>query len=290
MSLGIFAVVGVVELTFGILSGSIALMADGVHIFTDGAVSFITLLGLRIAHRAPDGKFHFGYYKTESFSAVISALIMIVVGTLIVYRSYEVFTAPHPLTAHFPSMAVALSASVIFGLLGLNKRKIAKEIRSRALWFDAFNTLKSSAASFSVFLGILLSYVGFYQADPIAGMVVGSIIFIVAYITIKEASLTLLDACTCVDVIGTIEKTIREVEGVKGVEDVKLRSTGPFILGEITIKVDGEMTVHEFDRVARKIRELGEKQIDNLIGLTVQAKPIEGETSDSQNPKDNLMF
>jgi cation diffusion facilitator family transporter len=171
-------------------------------------------------------------------------------------------------------MAVALSASVIFGLLGLNKRKIARQIRSRALWFDAFNTLKSSAASFSAFLGILLSYFGFFQADPMAGIAIGSIIFIVAYITIKEASLTLLDACTCVDVIETIKKAIRGVEGVKEVEDVKLRSTGPFILGEVTVKVDGEMTVYEFSRITREIRELGENQIDNLIGLTVQAKPV----------------
>lgn len=274
ISLGIFAIIGTIELVFGIVSGSIALMADGIHIFADGMVSFITLLGLKIARRAPNGRFHFGYYKTENFSAIVSALIMVVVALFIVYRSYLVFMDPHQLTNHIPSMLVALIASLVFGLLGLNKRKIAKQIRSRALWFDAFNTLKSSVASFTAFLGILLSYFGFFQADPIAGIMIGSIIFIVAYITIKESSLTLLDACTCVDVIETIKKTIRKVEGVKDVENIRLRGVGPFIIGEATIKVNGEMTIYELNKITRKIQEIGKNQIDNLIGLIVEAKPV----------------
>ena len=51
---------------------------------------------------------------------------------------------------------------------------------------------------------------------------------------------------------------------------------GPFIIGEATIKVNGEMTVYELNKITRKIQEIGKNQIDNLIGLIVEAKPVNG--------------
>jgi len=272
ISIVIFAVIGAVELIFGLLSGSIALTADSVHTFADALVSSITLFGLRISQRSPSGRFHFGYHKVETFSAAASALIMIVVGIFIVYRSYVGFISPEPLTAHFPAMFTALGASMVFLFLGINKRKTAKKINSKSLDFDAFNTLKSSAASFSAFLGILLSYVGFFQVDAIAGIVISGFIFTVAYITIKESSLILLDACACnIDTLETVKRLVEKVEGVKA-DDVRLRSAGPFMTGDLIIKVDGKITVNELENVIAKIQEEVRSYIPNLLRLVVQAK------------------
>ncbi|MFH1327264.1 MAG: cation diffusion facilitator family transporter, partial [Candidatus Bathyarchaeota archaeon] len=94
ISIVIFVSIGAIELAFGILSGSIALTADSAHTFTDALVSFITLSGLKISRRLPSGRFHFGYHKFETFSAAVSALVMVAVGIFIVYRSYVGFIAP----------------------------------------------------------------------------------------------------------------------------------------------------------------------------------------------------
>ncbi|WP_309492563.1 cation diffusion facilitator family transporter [Candidatus Hecatella orcuttiae] len=275
-SVGIFAVIGTVELIFGIQSGSIALTADSAHTFTDALVSAITFFGLRTSRRPPGGRFHFGYHKVETFSAVLSALIMVAVGVLIVYRSFLELRAPEPLTAHFPAMATALGASTVFLLLGLNKRKTAKRINSKSLSFDAFNTLKSSAASFSAFLGISLSYLGFFRIDAVAGLVIGGFIFAVAYITIKESSLILLDACACsVDTLETARRLVESVEGVKKAEDIRLRSAGPFIMGDVVIKVDGKTTVQELEDINAKIEDSVRSYIPNLLKLIIQPKPYE---------------
>lgn len=284
ISVGIFVLVGGMELFFGILSGSIALTADSIHTFTDALVSSITFLGLRISRRSPNGRFHFGYYKVETFSAAISALIMIVVGMFVVYKSYIGLVTPKPLTTHFPAMFTALTASIIFLILGFNKRKTAKKINSKSLSFDAFNTLKSSATSFSAFLGISLSYLGFFQMDAITGMVISGFIFIVAYITIKESSLILLDACAFnINTLNTIKQLIEKVENVKKAENIRLRSTGPFITGDVTIKVNGKTTINELENITSKIQELLRSQIPNLLRLMVQAEPFKEKKTKTKN-------
>ena len=62
--------IGIVELIMGHLSGSVVATADGTDSLSDAMISFIVLLGLRIAHRPADKKFHFGYRKVESFAAL----------------------------------------------------------------------------------------------------------------------------------------------------------------------------------------------------------------------------
>ena len=72
--------IGIVELLIGQISGSVVATADGLDSLSDAMISFIVFMGLVIAGRPADKKFHFGYYKVESFAALIAAIGMIVVG------------------------------------------------------------------------------------------------------------------------------------------------------------------------------------------------------------------
>ena len=65
--------IGIVEIIMGQVSGSVVATADGIDSLSDAMISFIVLIGLRIAHRPADRKFPFGYHKVESFAALIAA-------------------------------------------------------------------------------------------------------------------------------------------------------------------------------------------------------------------------
>src|ERR671921_261432 len=86
--------IGIVELVMGHISGSVVATADGIDSLSDAMISFIVLLGLRIAQRPADKTFHFGYHKVESFAALMAAIGMVVIGSVILYHSYE--TLIHP--------------------------------------------------------------------------------------------------------------------------------------------------------------------------------------------------
>ena len=86
--------IGIAELLVGHISGSVVATADGIDSMSDAMISFIVLLGLRIAQRPPDTKFHFGYHKVETLAAMLAAIGMIVIGSIILYHSYESFIHP----------------------------------------------------------------------------------------------------------------------------------------------------------------------------------------------------
>ena len=85
--------IGIVEILTGYYSGSVVATADGLDSISDAAISFIVLLGLRIAHRPADKKFHFGYHKVESFAALMAAIGMVAIGIVIFYNSYQAIVA-----------------------------------------------------------------------------------------------------------------------------------------------------------------------------------------------------
>ena len=69
----------------GYISGSVVATADGVDSLSDAMISFIVFLGLRIAQRPADKTFHFGYHKVESFAALIAAIGMVIIGSVILF-------------------------------------------------------------------------------------------------------------------------------------------------------------------------------------------------------------
>lgn len=273
-SFGVLVGVGVFEVLVGLFSGSIALIADGIHSFSDATVSFIVWLGLRFARKAPDGKFHFGYYRAETFSSIVAAFIMLIFGFLITYESYITLLLPRKLIFVEEALVTAFGAFAIALYLAIYKIGAARRFGSLALKTDAFNSVKDVMTSVIAFLGIALShFFGILQTDAIAGILIAVFIYTVAYVVIKEASLVLMDACTCPEIVSDIEKIAKSVVHVKGVHDVRLRKLGPYIVGDMHINVDGNMTINEADRIREQIEEKVKEEFDEVIEFKIRLEP-----------------
>ncbi len=270
-SVPLFMAIGIVEVLSGSFSGSVALVSDGVHTLSDGLVSAIVWIGLRFARRGPDGKFHFGYYKVENLAALISAFAMAAIGILILIRSYTAFFEPHPIEQSTLPLVVAAIASISFWTLGLYKRKIAKLEKSKSLLLDAYNTLKSGLSSLLAFLGVLLSSF-FVQLDALAGIAISFFIFIVVFTSIRESAMVLVDACNCDITVDEIKKTVSAVDGVKKVREAKLRPYGPNLLGQISVQVDGSISIRESDSIIKKVKKSVRDLIPAVSGITVEVE------------------
>jgi cation diffusion facilitator family transporter len=273
-SFAILVLVGIVEVSIGIFSSSLALIADGVQSFADAAVSFIVWIGLRLSGKAPDGKFHFGYYRVENFSSIIAAFVLSVSGGLILYESYQGILHPREIVNAEIAMATALSAAAIAGTILFFKVRAARKYDSLALKADAFNSTKDVLTSVTAFVGIALSkYLGIRATDSIAGIIIAFFVFTVAYSVIKESSLVLMDACQCSDILTDIETIAKSVKHVKGVHDIRMRKLGPYLVGDMHIVVDGDMTVREADRIATQIEEQVKQEFDEVTEIKVRIEP-----------------
>src|SRR5919199_159384 len=203
--------IGIVELITGNLSGSVVATADGIDSLSDAMISFIVLLGLRIAHRPADKKFHFGYHKVESLAAMMAAIGMIVIGSVILYHSYESLIHPREIQQPILTMIVLASAAVISLHRAFQMRKIANRYDILSLKTDAKNSIKDGSASFIGFFSVFpASQFGFLQADAIGGMIIAGYIFSVSYVFLKRSSLILVDSWQNPKATELIKRTIEE--------------------------------------------------------------------------------
>jgi len=264
---------GVLLLFIGFLSGSVALRGSGIDTLGDAFTSLMVLVGLRMLQKPADERFQYGYYKIESFASMIVSIILVLTGFWILYISYISFISPVELGYPLPSLIISLISSATFFVLAFYKRKIASLLNSLALKTDSNNSLFSGLSSSVVFFGLVFSYIGIYHADAIAGMIIVILTFLAAYTAIRESSLILLDACACGSA-GNIKEIAKSVKGVKSVHEVLLRKSGPYIFGEMHIKLDGKLSVYEAHKIVEKVEKLVRKKVPVLKRLTIKVEPV----------------
>ena len=275
-SFGIQLMVGITEVFMGIFTLSVALIADGIQSFADAGVSLIVWIGLRISRRAPDGKFHFGYYRVETFSSIIAALFMAALGVVVLYESYQEFIKPTAIANAELALVVAFLATVVSSVLLIYKRRAAKKYASLALKTDASNSIKDVLTSITAFVGIALArYFNIIQSDAIAGIIISLFVFTMVYTIMKEASLVLMDACECTEILTDVENIARSVKLVKQVHSLRMRKIGPYLIGDLHVVVDADLTVRDSGKIAYEIEERVKKEFDEVIEIKVRIDPDE---------------
>jgi cation diffusion facilitator family transporter len=262
---------GVIEIAAGQFTGSIGLSADGIDSISDGFVSFLVWLGLKMSQKAPDEKFHFGYHKVETLVAFVTSIGLMGLGGVVLYRSYLAFVKPKPLTLPVLALAVLLIAGTISLYRALQMRRIAKRYNLSSLRLDANNAIKDGSASFLVFFTVLASSLGFHQMDGVGGMAVGVFILIVSYVVLRETTLVLLDAYHNPQLVEEIRRIVERNEGVN-VKDVLLRASGPYVESEIHIEAESDMTVGQLDEIKSSIENAVKERFTGIRRVVVSAR------------------
>ena len=262
---------GLIEIAAGQFTGSIGLTADGIDSISDGFVSSLVWLGLKMSRKAPDEKFHFGYHKVETLVAFVTSIGLMGVGGTVIYRSYLAFVEPRPITLPVLALAVLLIAGTISLYRALQMRRIAKRYNLSSLRLDANNAIKDGSASFLVFFTVLASSLGFHQMDAVGGMAVGVFILIVSYVVLRETTLVLLDAYHNPQLVEEIRRIVERNEGVN-VKDVLLRASGPYVHSEIHIEAESDMTVGQLDEIKSSIENAVKERFIGIRRVVVSAR------------------
>jgi cation diffusion facilitator family transporter len=278
--------IGIAELLMGHISGSVVATADGIDSLSDAMISFIVLLGLRIAQRPADKTFHFGYRKVESFAALMAAIGMVIIGFVILYHSYEVLMHPREIQQPILTMIVLASAAVISLHRAFQMRKIANRYDILSLKTDAKNSIKDGSASvigfFSVFVA---SQFGFLQADAIGGIIIAGYIFSVSYVSLKRSSLILVDSWQNPKATDIIRRSIEDKfdqESIR-VRSVLLRPTGMVGQAEVHIEVDGRKPLIDVELLSLKIEMEIRSKIPAIERVSVIPHSFNRKTSSSSS-------
>jgi cation diffusion facilitator family transporter len=264
--------IGIVELVMGHISGSVVATADGIDSLSDAMISFIVLLGLRIAHRPADKKFHFGYRKVESFAALMAAIGMVIIGFIILYHSYDALMHPRAINQPILTMVVLAAAAAISLHRAFQMRLIANKYDLLSLKTDAKNSIKDGSASVIGFFSVLIaSQFGFLQMDAIGGMIIAGYIFSVSYISLKQSSLILVDAWQNPKITELVKRIVEERfknEHIR-VRSVLLRSSGMVAQAEVHMEVDGNKPLTDVELLSIQIEMAIRSKIPTIERVSI---------------------
>ena len=185
LSTAVTTLLGAGMIAVAAVSGSVSLVAEGIHTLTDSITSLAVLIGLRLSERHSE-TFPFGLYKLEN-------LIAAAIGMLILFGAYELASesirhlGEEPRILERPGLIMAVMAVsvVLISLMAWYKNKVAREENSPGLRADARHSLADIAAAAAVLVGVGLEMAGVPRADSAAALVV------VAFLAWAGVSVTL---------------------------------------------------------------------------------------------------
>jgi cation diffusion facilitator family transporter len=266
----IILVVAVSELVVASFSMSVSLLADGIHSISTAVIFFIVWLGLRLSGRSPDGTFHFGYYRIETLGSLIAAFVLAVFGGFIVVESYFAWLGQREIVNGTAAIITASAAAIIIAVVSWWIERTSESYGSTALRTGGLTGSIDVLSSIAVVVGVVLSqYFGILHADSIAGILIAGAIFAGAYSIFKEASLVLVDACRCGDVVTAIGDMAKSVKGIKEVHSVRMRRLGPYLVGDLHVVVDNDMLVREADEISAEVDEKIRKEFGKVMEVNV---------------------
>jgi cation diffusion facilitator family transporter len=276
--------VGFLELGFGIFFGSLALTADGVHSFVDAFVSLTVWLGIRYSQKKADGRFHYGYYKFDAIFSMFAAMIMVGSGLVISYIGIEEYV--HPVQQHtisFNAVYIAIISIITAMILAKSKQSYSKKSGLVSLRTDAYNSVKDASASVIALVGILFASSGFESFDPLAGLIIGVFVMVAGYFAIRESSLVLADAYGNPEMVEEIKQIATAVPGIRAIDDLRVRRNGPFLSVEMHVKVDGNISVFDADKISGEVVKRMREDILSLGRVVIKPEPVQDSSNTSQN-------
>ena len=262
------AVYLVAEVVGGILTGSLALLADAGHMLTDvGGLGF-ALLAIRFAERPPSPTRTYGYYRAEILSALANAVVLICISIYILYEAYQRFRNPPEVGSVGMLVVGGIGLAVnIAGALIL-RRGAKASLNLKGAYFEVLSDLLTSIGVITA--GIIMLTTGWYYADPIISAGIGLFILPRTWTLLREAVGVLLEGVPSDIDLGRVRELITATPGVAGVHDLHVWSltSGANALSAHVVASDG-------DRYADVLARVHERITTGLpiVHATIQVEP-----------------
>lgn len=208
----------VAEAVGGWWTGSLALLADAGHMFTDVAALILALVAVWFGTRPATSRKTFGYYRLEIIAALVNGVALVVISLLIFYGSYERWLAP-PVVRSGPMMLVALGGLLVNLICAwILHGRDEVDLNIRGAWLHVMGDALGSVAA--IIAGACMALFGWFAADPLFSAVIGLLIIWSSVRLIREATNVLLEGTPAHINLAAVEDAILDTKGVDDVHDL----------------------------------------------------------------------
>ncbi len=273
-------VLAVLKGVIGFLTGSVALVADAFHSVSDTLSSIIVLVGLSYSRRPADHNHHYGHAKAESIVAKLVAVMLLIGGLGIAWNALQVIVTKEVISVPGSAALWAAGLSIVAKeAMYQYAMRVARRINSAAVRADAWHHRTDAFSSIAAVIGIGGAMIGFPALDPIAGVVVATMIVWAAVGIYWSAALELMDPAPSPDLMEALQRDVLGINGILAVHQIKGRQNGPKVFIDLKIGVRGEVTVLEGHRLASEAKHViirRHPEVEDVLVHVNPAKLVDG--------------
>jgi len=273
VSTSVAALLVIIKMTVGVLSGSIAVLASAIDSFLDLTVSLFNYFALHNAEKDPDDQFHYGRSKIEPLAAVIEGVVVSLSAIFILYEALIKIAHPREMEHMTESIIVMIVSFIITAFLVAFLNYVAKKTNNMVIRADALHYKTDLFSNGAVLMAlVLISYTAEQLIDPILGVGIAIYMIYSAIPIIKEGVLMLLDAALPDEDIESIKDAIMTESAITDYHFLQTREAGSNIFISVHAVFNISISLYDAhlvaDRVEDKLRKLFEdKQVHTIIHM-----------------------
>jgi len=262
----------------GILGHSPALLADGINSTSDVAYYVVVSVFVRLARKPPDPEHPYGHRQLESISAVVVGAFVVSTAIAIFWTAvrnvYDLWTGQ----AEFGGATAGALGIALFTIglkMGLTffTQRIGRQTSNAAVLALAQDHRNDVFSAMAAAIGIALGRMGYPWVDPLAGALVALVILKTGIEILRESSSDLMDTVPGRTLARQITDLLGDIPGVEQVEEIHAHRFGPYLAVNLTIGVDGTLSVAAGDRIASRVERTLHEQIDFLRRVHIHYHP-----------------
>jgi cation diffusion facilitator family transporter len=269
------AALSLMKIVVGILSGSMAVLSDGLDSATDVVTSAVILFTSSVVSRPPNSRYVYGREKAENIASTILSFVIFFMGCQIIITSAEqVFSQE---ARELPSMqAIQVTILSIAGKLLLSWYQFhqGKRADSPMLKANAINMRNDVIISLGVLAGLTCTFLLNIPAlDPIIAAAIGAYIIWSAVGIFRDANLALMDGIADTSLYNRIIEAVESVPGASNPHRIRLRQIGNMYNIVLDVEADGQLSLTEAHRLAHNVEDSIKSRIENIYDIVVHVEP-----------------
>ena len=262
----------IVELVFGLVSNSLALITDSIHALLDSVVTIILLLAVKMAIKPPDAEHTYGHGKIESLGGLFGGIAIFLIACFFIYESINKLQSPPP--SVLPGLFAILGGMYTIGVdifrISLLRRSI-KKIGGETLKADFYHAFMDLGSTLIAIIGIVFVSYGIYHGDFVAALILGGLLVILSIKLVYRTALDLTDIISP-EIVKKVREISRSTEGVIDANPILMRKSGQTVFADITISLRGDTSFDRAHEISNNVEENIKNEIPNSE-ITIHFEP-----------------
>ena len=260
-----------VEFATSVSGHSAGVLADALHNAADVLTTLVLLIAFSVARRPATRRFTSGFGRVEDVATLVIVLVIVFTAGAAAFESLGRLLSTEGYNNSVPAMGAAIVGVIANLAVSEYKIRVGRRIRSVALEADGIHSRLDALVSGGAFVGLLLAWMGFAIADPLAGAGISIVIVYILAGTVGRLVLRMMDAVDP-EVIEQITRAAAGVNGVLGVHDVRARWVGRELVAVLHVDCPADATLAEAHDIAQAVEHEVEDQVP-AVRLDVHMDP-----------------